>query len=228
MRRLPLFHRASLASATAAIPILLLGLAACSSDSDNYTYRPSQASASPAVTNSALTNSGASGADEQPSVVIGTTPALMITPLTADGVNFIFQAGFAGVSEMHLGQLAQARAGSLAVRDFGSMILRDHTIANVALKSIGDADSVVLPAVPDSGRQSAEAILGGLQGPMFDRQFIQEQTTEHRMALALYGAEAQSSQDPDLRSFAAQYLPMLQRHYDQLTALALQTLVSSR
>jgi hypothetical protein len=46
MRRLPLFRRASLASAMAAIPILLLGLAACSSDDDNYTYRPSQASAS--------------------------------------------------------------------------------------------------------------------------------------------------------------------------------------
>lgn len=55
---------------------------------------------------------------------------------------------------------------------------------------------------------------------MFDREFLDEQTAEHRVAIALFAFEAERGQDPDLRSFAARYLPVLQRHLDQLSALA--------
>lgn len=216
MRRLPL----------GAIPTLLLGgLVACSSNDDSYTYRPSPSSA-------AITDSGASGTADQSStfVGIGRGPAV-VSNLTAAGVNFIFQAGFVGAGAVEIGELAQHWARSPTLRNFATVAVRDHTIANVALNSAGTTVGVVPPAVPDSGRQAALVVLEGLEGlegTLFDHQYIQQQMSDYRVALALYAAEAQNGEDPDLRSFAAQYLPVLQKDSDQLTALAGQILVSSR
>jgi putative membrane protein len=209
------------------MPTLLLGgLVACSSN-DSYTYRPSSPSAS-----AAITSSGASGTADQPAVVVGTVQRpRVVSNLTAAGVNFIYQAGFFGAGAVEIGELAQHWARSPTLRNFATVAVRDHTIANVALNSAGTTVGVVPPAVPDSGRQAALVVLEGLEGlpgTLFDHQYVQQQLSDYRVALALYAAEAQNGEDPDLRSFAVQYLPMLQGDYDQLAALAGQILVSSR
>jgi putative membrane protein len=209
-----------------AAPILLsnlvLGLAACSDDSSS-SLQPG------AATSSTVTSTGASS-DLPPQVVVGTGTGvpLRIAGLTADGVNFLYQAGFIGSAALQIGQLAASHAASPRVIDTASILIRDYSLEDASLDSVGNAKGVVPPAVADSGRQAAATVLQGLQGAMFDRQYVEQQITDQRVALALFGAEAERGQDPDLRAFAQQYLPTLQSHLDQLTALASQRLISSR
>jgi putative membrane protein len=195
---------------------LALGLAACSYESDGA-YRQSPA----------VTSSGASTVVQSPQVV-GTAPPVTIAALTADSVSFIFQAGYFGAGAMQAGQLAPQRAASPQLLALASTMVGDFSLENAALTSVGNAKGVIPPAVPDAGRQAAIAVLQGLQGPIFDREYVEQQIADHRAAVALFGAQAERGQDPDIRSLAAQYLPVLQSHLAQLTALAGQAVISSR
>ncbi len=49
-------------------------------------------------------------------------------------------------------------------------------------------------------------------GPQFDKGYIEGEVPEHRKTIALFQKEAKSGQNPDLKTFAANTLPTLQRH----------------
>ena len=199
-----------------------IALAACSSDDTDYTYRPSASVAG-------VTGSGAAGENLPPQVTVGTAaPLVRVSAVSAQGVDFVFQAGFFGAGAVRMAQLAPLNASAPQIRDVANTILRDISVQNAALTSIGNTIGVVPPAAGDSGREAAAVVLEGLSGPMFDRQYLEEQISEHRAAVALFGAESERGQDPDLRSFAAQYLPTLQAHLDQLTAAAAVPVASIR
>ena len=57
-------------------------------------------------------------------------------------------------------------------------------------------------------------------GADFDRQFISDQIQNHQEAIALYEAEARTGQDPRLRRYASETLPMLYRDLQQAQAIA--------
>ena len=198
-----------------------IALAACSDDTA-YTYRPSASVA-------AVTGSGAAGENLPPQITVGTAAAPeRISAVSAQGVDFVFQAGFFGAGAVRMAQLAPQHASAPQIRGVAGTILRDIQVQNAALASIGNTIGVAPPAVGDSGREAAALVLKGLSGPMFDRQYLEEQISEHRAAVALFGAESERGQDPDLRTFAAQYLPTLQAHLDQLTAAAAVPVASIR
>src|SRR5215211_5864160 len=56
------------------------------------------------------------------------------TPLEKKDKDFVLKAAGGGVMEVELGNIAQQNASSQRVKDFGSMMVRDHSKANDELK----------------------------------------------------------------------------------------------
>jgi putative membrane protein len=140
------------------------------------------------------------------------TPA----PLTSDQ-QFVDRAALGTASEVQLGQLARTRAASPAVRTFGNRIIADHRQAHAQLSSL-ERRIGLLPASSPPPRSQLAALFGA----DFDRQFIADQVKNHQEAIALYEAEAQRGQDPRLRRYASETLPMLYRNLQQAQAIAAQ------
>jgi putative membrane protein len=138
------------------------------------------------------------------------TPA----PLTSDQ-NFVDRAALGTGTEIELARLARARAVSPAVRAFADRIMTDHRQAHARLTRIERsirmaAMPVALPANP----------LGSLSGPQFDRAFMADQIKNHQEAIELFRAETQTGQDPRLRKYASDMLPMLYRNLQAAQAIA--------
>src|SRR5688572_8798509 len=122
--------------------------------------------------------------------------------LSATDRTFVSQAAYGSFGEVALGELAAERASSPAVREFGQVMVREHTRMNEELAAIASGKGVTPPTAPDPGRQAVGAQLGQLQGAAFDRQYVQQQLGDHETTLTLFQGEASSGQDPQLRAFA--------------------------
>jgi len=141
-------------------------------------------------------------------------PAAGPAPLSSDQ-NFVDRAALGTGTEVDLGRLARDRAASPAVRAFADRIITDHHQAHAHLSRIGRRiQMAAMPVSPPPNR------LAALSGTEFDRQFIADQVKNHQEAVQLFQAEAQTGEDPRLRKYASDTLPMLYRDLQQAQAIA--------
>ena len=64
---------------------------------------------------------------------------------SADARTFVEEMAMAGMAEVHLGNLAAERASDEAVKAFGRMMVKDHSVANNELEQVGTQLGVPLP-----------------------------------------------------------------------------------
>jgi len=125
---------------------------------------------------------------------------------------FATKAATAGMEEVRLGQLAQQRGSSEAVKEFGKRMEVDHTKAGDQLRSIAQKDNMSLPGDLTHADQSTVDRLSKLSGDAFDKAFAHQMLEDHEGAVALFRREASSGQNPDMKRFAADTLPTLEDH----------------
>jgi putative membrane protein len=133
--------------------------------------------------------------------------------------SFYKKATAGGLAEIDGGMLAQRQGNSKAVKDFGAMMVKDHTAANHTLRDLADANHVDLPALPKADDAAQRAKLSALTGDAFDKAYIEWQILSHRDAIALFKEESASGDDLDARHFATATLPKLQLHLSALMAI---------
>jgi putative membrane protein len=156
-------------------------------------------------------------ASATPSPTASATPSG--TNLSSLDRQFITQAAQDGLAEVQLGQLASQRGASNTVKQFGQHMVEDHTQVNNQLKSLATQKGVTLPTSIGSKNQQAKQRLSKLSGTNFDRQYLNLMLQAHEKDVAAFQAEAQQGQDPDVKAFAAQALPTLQEHLQQVRAI---------
>lgn len=125
---------------------------------------------------------------------------------------FVQTAGAAGFAEVKLGQLAEQKGSTRAVRDFGNQIVTDHSNAGDQLKAIATRENISLPATLNPGDQATYDRLSKLSGADFDAAFVQQMVQDHQLAVSLFQQEANNSNDSALKNFATLTLPTLQSH----------------
>ncbi len=133
-------------------------------------------------------------------------------PLAAADASFIQTAAQGGMAEVQMAQLAEQTSKSRAVKQFAEHMIADHTTANNQLKQIAANKGATVPPDVNSEQQQALAKLQGEKGRMFDHDYIMGQVTDHQAMLSAFQTEAASGSDPDLKSFAAQTVPIIQEH----------------
>jgi len=137
-----------------------------------------------------------------------------------DDKKFIRDAALGGMAEVELGKLAQEKASSDAVKQFGERMVTDHTKANDDLKKLADAESVSIPTALDSKHQSRIDKLSKLSGTDFDRAYIKDELKDHEQDVREFQEEAQGGSDASVKDFASKTLPTLQDHLAAVKGLS--------
>lgn len=126
--------------------------------------------------------------------------------------DFAKQAAEGGTAEVKLGQLAEEKGSNDAVKDFGKMMVNDHTEAGEQLKSIAAQQNLKLPDEMNKHDQGVYNKLSKLSGEAFDRAYAKEMVNDHRKDIDDFQQEASGGQIQPIKDFANQTLPTLQKH----------------
>jgi putative membrane protein len=125
---------------------------------------------------------------------------------------FIDFAAQTDMTEAHLGQVAANQAASQEVKDFAQMLVTDHTNDYTQLGTIATKAGLTVPKGLDAQHDKMVAPFEKLKGAAFDHRFAREMVLGHTKAIAEYKREAQDAQNPDVKAYASQALPTLEKH----------------
>jgi putative membrane protein len=140
-------------------------------------------------------------------------------PSKVDDKKFVKEAALGGLTEVELGKVAAEKASSPEVKQFAQKMVDDHTKANEQLKQIASKSNIPIADTLDSKHQSRIDKLSKLSGPDFDKAYVKDQVKDHEKDVRDFQAEAQGGTDPNVKSFAASTLPVLQEHLDMVKNL---------
>ncbi|MEG4529032.1 DUF4142 domain-containing protein [Microcoleus sp. D2_18a_D3] len=143
--------------------------------------------------------------------------------LSSQDRNFVMQAGQLGMLEVQLGRLAVQRGSSASVKQYGQEMVEEHTQANQELMQVAMQKGVKLPTEMSSQNKALMDRLSGLSGTSFDRAYKQAMIDSHNQAIALFQAQSQQGQDPELKAWATQKLPNLQAHLQMVNQMLADT-----
>lgn len=143
-----------------------------------------------------------------------TTPTLSTTDAT-----FINTAAQSGLEEVKFGELAQTQTHSKRIRAFAQQMVTEHGAANQKLMAIAQAKGITPTSTMDTAHDQLYSQLQGEHGRTFNRDYLTSQLKDHQMVAQVFQDEAQNGTDPDVKNFAAQTLPVIQHHIDELDKL---------
>src|SRR3954454_10112939 len=123
---------------------------------------------------------------------------------------FITKAAVGGLAEVKLGQLATQKASNADVKAFGQQMVDDHGKANDELKQLASSKGITLPTDIDAKDQAKYDRLSKLSGAEFDRAYMREMVSDHRMHVSEFRRESERGSDPDVKAWAAKTLPTLE------------------
>jgi putative membrane protein len=125
---------------------------------------------------------------------------------------FIEKAAAAGLAEVEMGKLASSQAEHDDVRRFGEMMVTDHTRANSQLLQVADAQQAKPPTTLRPKDQAFYDKLAKMKGAEFDRAYMAHMVGDHKKDVAEFKKASSSASDAALKQFAADTLPILQKH----------------
>ena len=128
---------------------------------------------------------------------------------------FANEAAQGGMAEVKLGQLAQEKASSDAVKSFGKRMVDDHSKAGDKLKDAASKENITLPTDISAKDQATYDRLSKLDGAAFDKAYMKDMVSDHQKDVAAFQKEANGGKNDSLKSFASETLPTLQDHLKQ-------------
>lgn len=128
--------------------------------------------------------------------------------------NFIKEVASGGLMEVEMGKYAQQNAMNPRVKNFGAMIVRDHSKANEELKSIANSKNMTLPTTMEDKHREMMSDIQKKTGADFDKAYIKEMVDDHEKDIDKFKKHAENGVDPDLKTFASKTLPILLMHQD--------------
>ena len=125
-----------------------------------------------------------------------------------------------GIAEVEAGKLAQQKGDDPKVKDFGAMMVKDHSAANEQLKALAAGKGIDLPGSSSTSQMATKAKLEVLSGGTFDKSYVEDQVKAHRDTVELLKKEIATGQDPDAKAFAQKVLPTVESHLHAINQIA--------
>ena len=122
------------------------------------------------------------------------------------------QAEKDNLQERVLGRMAQEQSQNDAVKDYGKMLVKDHNDALKKLVDLMNKNGMQQPKGLPEERSEAVKKLQGLSGAAFDKEFVNMMVTDHQKAVDEFRHVAATAQSADVRDFAKNTLPILEKH----------------
>lgn len=124
---------------------------------------------------------------------------------------FADAAAKGGMMEVMLGNIAETNASNQKVKDFGKMMVSDHTKANDALKSWATTANYNLPSSLDPDQQNTVDNLKMKMGSDFDKAYTDLMVNDHKKVIEAFKKEAMNGTG-SLKAFASNTVPALEIH----------------
>ncbi|MBL4675128.1 MAG: DUF4142 domain-containing protein [Mucilaginibacter sp.] len=131
-----------------------------------------------------------------------------------DDAKFVVTAANGGMLEVTLGKLAQQKASSAAVKEFGMMMVTDHSKANDELKALAGSKVITIPAILSNDKQKDVEDMSKLSGAEFDQKYIDYMVKDHKEDIDEFKKEASDGKDAEIKAFASKHVPILQHHLE--------------
>jgi putative membrane protein len=128
---------------------------------------------------------------------------------------FADEAALGGMMEVELGKVAQNKAMSQQVRDFGKMKEKDHSEANNKLKTALESVNLNVPESMDQEHQDKVADLNKKAGKEFDKDYIDNIVQAHKDDIDEFEEAQKNLPDGELRIWVENTLPVLRQHLIQ-------------
>jgi putative membrane protein len=136
-----------------------------------------------------------------------------------DDSKFAVAAASGGLAEVELGHLAEQKSTDPKIKEFGTMMVTDHSKANEELTALAKSKNITLPPVPGEDEQKVKNDLAGKSGKDFDKAYIDEMVDDHQKDVKLFEDAKSTVKDPDLLTFIDKTLPVLQKHLQHVEGL---------
>jgi len=129
------------------------------------------------------------------------------------------------LNEIQFGKLAQDQGQALAVKQYGAMLVSEHSEADQKLSNYAIAKTIPLNRGDTAQKKlqegrDAAAKLRVLEGNDFDRAFARMMVDDHQKAIDLVNTARAKVSDPDLRALLAEVSPVLEKHLEHARTLA--------
>jgi len=138
--------------------------------------------------------------------------AAMAANLSPQDQKFVREAAQGGLSEVMLGQMAAKKATDDGVKQFGQLMVKDHTKSHNQLKELATTKGVRLPTEPSPEQKALAARLDKLSEIDFDRAYMKEMVEDHEKDVKEFQKEAESGRDIDVKAWAGKAVPTLETH----------------
>jgi putative membrane protein len=135
-------------------------------------------------------------------------------PSTADVLDKLHKSN---LTEIEAGKLAQDNGHSKATKDYGKMLVSDHTSADKQVVALAKEEKIDLSAsTPVVGAKSLADLSAG---PAFDRRFARSMVDDHKKDIAEVTAARDSTTDVKLKALLTALLPTLEKHESMAESL---------
>lgn len=121
--------------------------------------------------------------------------------------------------EVALGKMAQQNAQSQHVKNFGAMMVKDHTKASYEIKTLAVEKNITLPAIMGEEHQKHVDEMKEKSGAEFDKMYMELMVEDHNEDIKLFESASNDGNDSDVQAFSKNTLTGLQMHLDSARAV---------
>jgi putative membrane protein len=188
---------------------LMIGAAIAALSLAGCQKKDAAATADPGTANEAV-----NATQDATSAAVGATSAATVGQMSTDA--FVTNAGISDMYEIQAGQIAHKKGQSAGVKDFGKMMVTDHTAMMNEMKPLVTAAGKTPPTGLDERRKGMIDNLNAAPAADFDKTYLSQQEAAHNEALTLMQGYADNGDDAGLKGGAAKAVPKIQSHLDHV------------
>jgi putative membrane protein len=171
--------------------------------------------------NNAKSDTSTSNMSTTPSTDTSATSNKMSGTMSVDKgtSDFMVKVADVGMTEVKLGQMAQDKGMNQRIKDFGAMMVKDHTAAGDELKNLAQRKNVTLPETVGNDHQKKIDDLNKKTGKDFDKSYIDAMVDGHQATVNDFEKMSKNEKDADVKAWVDKTLPTLKMHLDSARAI---------
>ena len=132
---------------------------------------------------------------------------------------FVRKATQGGMTEVKLGELASKQGESADVKEFGSMMVMDHSKLGADLKAAAEKDGLKVPVKLGAKNQEKVDEMAKLKGAEFDKAYVPAMVKAHEMDSAEFTKASETLVSADVKAAATTAVPVINSHLEKIKAI---------
>lgn len=136
-----------------------------------------------------------------------------------NSTTFLVRAANETMTQLEMAHMTQQVAAFQSVKDFASMLAKEHQSLQQEIKSLATAKHIILPIAVSNDDQKDINELAEMNGRNYDKVFIKKIIDRYKDGIRLYDVAAKDAADVEIQNFANTSLVKLRMHLDSAQAL---------